>query len=90
PALPLAHPLWLLAAPLALTERQALPWFEGRPLQLLCGPERIESGWWDGEPTLRDYFIAQTLSGALVWVYRDRLPPATAPSAAWFLHGRYG
>ena len=49
---------------------------EGEPLQLLCGPERIESGWWDAGLVERDYFIAQAADGALVWVYRTRLPPA--------------
>jgi protein ImuB len=98
-ALPLHRPTWLLPEPLPLSERDALPWLEGRPLQLLSGPERIEAGWWDGEPTLRDYFIAQAADGALVWVYRARLPQAgSAGSGAaglggdspWFLQGRFG
>jgi hypothetical protein len=40
----------------------------------LCGPERIETGWWDGDPVARDYFIAVDAEGALLWVFRQRLP----------------
>ncbi|MES2564582.1 MAG: DNA polymerase Y family protein, partial [Pseudomonadota bacterium] len=42
-----SRPLWLLARPRALTETAEAPYYEGR-LRLLAGPERIESGWWDG------------------------------------------
>jgi protein ImuB len=79
------------------------PWLDGRPLRLLSGPERIESGWWDGEAVARDYFIAGDEEGALLWVYRQRLQataaaegisqgsPGTAqPPAHWFLHGWFG
>ena len=62
----------------------------GQPLRLLSGPERIESGWWDAALAERDYFIAQLPGGALVWVYRARLPLAASPASGWFLHGRFG
>ncbi len=88
-ALPLHRPAWLLPDPLPLAEREALPLLEGRPLQLVSGPERIEAGWWDGAPALRDYFIAQASDGSLVWVYRARLPGAPGDSP-WFLQGRFG
>ena len=90
--LPMSRPVWLLPDPLPLAERRSLPLLEGRPLQLLCGPERIETGWWDGAVAARDYFIAQAADGALVWLYRARLPvaEATSPQAGWFLQGRYG
>jgi protein ImuB len=87
--LPLHRPLWLLPAPQPLAERDALPLLAGRPLLLLSGPERIESGWWDGDLVARDYFIAQDEAGALVWIYRGRLL-APAPGATWFLQGRFG
>lgn len=87
--LPLHRPAWLLAEPLALAERGMLPLLEGRPLQLLNGPERIETGWWEGPPVARDYFIAEAADGALVWVYRGRLAGA-ADGSTWFLHGRFG
>jgi len=62
---------------------------DGQPLQLLSGPERIESGWWDAALAERDYFIAQLPGGALVWVYRARLPVPGA-TQGWFLQGRFG
>ena len=84
----LTRPIWLLAVPQPLRETSARPLLDGRPLQLLAGPERIEAGWWDGTPAARDYFVAQADDGALVWVYRTRLPPA-AGDAGWYLHGRF-
>ncbi len=85
------RPLWLLNEPQRLPERQSRPWLDGQPLQLLCGPERIEAGWWDAPLAGRDYFIAQTPDGALVWLYRARLPLSVAEDAqGWFVHGRFG
>lgn len=86
-ALPINRPAWLLPAPEPLHERQFRPLLDGRPLQLLCGPERIESGWWDGELAQRDYFIAQAEDGALVWIYRDRLPAGEGDASGWYLQG---
>ena len=85
---PLHRPAWLLPEPLPLLERDALPLLEGRPLQLLSGPERIETGWWDDAPVARDYFIAQAADGSLVWVWRHRLPAAPG-EPSWFLHGLF-
>ena len=50
------------------------------------GPERIESGWWDGRGVARDYYIARrTLRarshGAKLWVFQER------QSKRWYLHG---
>jgi protein ImuB len=87
-ALPLHRPAWLLPEPLPLAERDALPLLEGRPLQLVSGPERIETGWWDGATATRDYFIAQAEDGSLVWIYRGRLP-GRAGDINWFLQGRF-
>ena len=84
----LTRPAWLLPEPQALPERQHQPLLDGRALQLLAGPERIEAGWWEGTPALRDYFIAQAHDGALVWIYRLRLPREDEPGG-WFLHGRF-
>lgn len=88
--LPLAHPVWLLPDPLPLAESDALPLLDGVPLQLLSGPERIETGWWDGGLAVRDYFIASTRDGSLVWVYRSRAQQASAEQMIWFLQGRFG
>ncbi len=80
-----ARPFWLLEQPLPLAVREHRP-FYGSPLRLLVGPERIESGWWDGTLALRDYFVAQGEEGACYWIYRER----DASSARWFLHGLFG
>jgi len=87
------QPLWLLPAPQPLAERGQQPLLAGQPLQLLAGPDRLETGWWDSAGlAVRDYFIAQAATGALVWVYRHRLPPDDAGAAAgpgWFLQGLF-
>ncbi len=80
-----SRPCWLLEQPLPLAVRGHRP-FYGSPLRLLAGPERIETGWWDGALALRDYFVAQGEEGACYWVYRER----DAGSARWFLHGLFG
>src|SRR5208283_2447017 len=51
------------------------------PGELLAGPERIESGWWDGADAARDYYVARTPQGARLWVFRD------LRAGAWYLHG---
>jgi protein ImuB len=84
-ALPLAfgeRPLWLLHRPKPLEEIGERPHHEG-PLELLAGPERIESGWWDGGDVTRDYFIARMQNRALVWIYRER------GGGGWYLHGLF-
>ena len=82
--------MWLCPEPQPLHERGARPLLDGRPLQLLAGPERIEAGWWDGALEARDYFIAAAEDDALVWIYRARLPLASGPAGdGWFLHGRF-
>jgi protein ImuB len=87
---PARRPVWLLPNPEPLPERQSRPWLDGQPLQLLSGPERIEAGWWDAGLAERDYFIAQAPDGALVWIYRTRLPLLTGlQSPGWFLQGRF-
>ena len=87
-----ARPVWLQPRPEPLREERFRPLLEGRELRLLCGPERIEAGWWDAELAERDYFIAEAGDGALVWIYRARLPlsSAEAGEGGWFLHGRFG
>ena len=76
-----ARPLWLVEPPRRLKEKRGVPHDDG-PLELLAGPERIESGWWDGGEIARDYFIARAPSAALLWVYRER-----GTAGAWYLHG---
>jgi protein ImuB len=91
PRRPTPRPVWLLAQPEPLPERQSRPLLGGEPLQLLSGPERIEAGWWDTALAERDYFIAQAADGALVWIYRARLPLSVAEGEqGWFMQGRFG
>jgi protein ImuB len=129
------RPVWLLDAPLALSEpdmqechqcegRKPEPTPAGRPqgegqdgpsqcgsrkpeptpagapegrgprmgarqsgLLLEQGPERIESGWWDGRGVARDYYVARQVHGARqphgakLWVFQER------QSKRWYLHG---
>ena len=77
------RPLWLVNPPEALREAHGRPQ-RGGPLTLLIGPERIESGWWDGCDARRDYFIAVDSAGRWLWLFRDPRPPG-----GWFLHGMF-
>lgn len=74
PAPAQARPLWLLPLPQRLETRNSLPCWHG-PLELLSGPERIESGWWDEAEAMRDYFVAKAPDNALVWIFRELTPP---------------
>lgn len=75
------RPLWLLPQPVLLKLVERRPWLDG-PLVFVQGPERIESGWWDGADVARDYFIAHDATGRAVWIYRER-----SATPRWFLHG---
>ncbi|MGE5169658.1 MAG: Y-family DNA polymerase [Rudaea sp.] len=76
------RPVWLLdeAHPLGAA-------FEEKPWVLRDGPERIESGWWDGRDCRRDYFVAENPQGELVWIYRDHR--YGTDDGDWFLHGLF-
>ncbi|MDF3936190.1 Y-family DNA polymerase [Pseudomonas citronellolis] len=67
------RPGWLLAQPQALREG---------PLRILAGPERIESGWWDGGDLRRDYYHVETRAGQQAWIYRE-----VGGEGQWLLHG---
>jgi protein ImuB len=68
------RPIWLLQEPLPLLEPE-----------ILEGPERIESGWWDGNGVARDYYVARDglgqAHGVRLWVFQER------QSKRWFVHG---
>ena len=66
----LPRPVWLLNEPLSLPKPE-----------LLQGPERIESGWWDGKGVARDYYIARHSDGVRLWVFQER------QSKRWYVHG---
>lgn len=66
------RPLWLLPEP--------------RPLQvatsrIASGPERIETGWWEGADVQRDYYVVHMSNGPDLWVFRD------LSNSNWYLHG---
>jgi protein ImuB len=79
------RPVWLLDPPLPLPEPD-LPHGHPGGLVLKQGPERIESGWWDGKGVARDYYVARCTrpaQGAKLWVFQER------QSKRWFLHGLF-
>ncbi|MCQ4313348.1 DNA polymerase Y family protein [Pseudomonas stutzeri] len=55
------RPGWLLAESKPLHEAS---------LRILAGPERIESGWWDGGDVRRDYYLVETRAGQRGWAFR--------------------
>jgi protein ImuB len=72
-----SRPIWLANTACAI---ECAPQESG--YRLLRGPERIESGWWDGALVQRDYFIAAHSSGGHAWLYRT-------PAGNWFVHGYF-
>jgi protein ImuB len=85
PSVP-GRPLWLLATPEPLSQQRGRPRRQGE-LEILQGPERIESGWWDGEDVVRDYYVARDSKGSLLWVYCEC---SDEGRRRWFLHGVFG
>ncbi|WP_226470485.1 Y-family DNA polymerase [Luteimonas panaciterrae] len=67
------RPLWLLPHPIPLRDP--------RP-RILSGPERLESGWWDGADARRDYYVLETSQGQQAWAFA---PPGE--QTGWMLHG---
>ncbi|MDD2767260.1 MAG: DNA polymerase Y family protein [Methylococcus sp.] len=70
------RPLWLLPQPKP---------FSKLGIRILPECERIETGWWDGEPVRRDYHVAVDAAGPRLWVYRD-----SGTAGPWYLHGLFG
>lgn len=64
------RPSFLLPSPQRLHEKVSIAY----------GPERIETGWWDPKPIIRDYFIARNQLGQWYWVFKT-------PQGDWYLHG---
>lgn len=87
------YPSWLLAMPLRLTTHHGQPQYEGGPLTLVAGPQRLEAGWLDGPAhcALRDYYVARSAVAGLVWVYCERLgaQPKAQTQTGWYLHGLF-
>ncbi|MDA8390368.1 MAG: DNA polymerase Y family protein [Gammaproteobacteria bacterium] len=75
------HPLWLVDPPESLAMADGQPRWQGEPLEWLEGPERIESGWWDGAVP-REYFVVRATPGQRLWIFRTR-------ENQWFLQGYF-
>ncbi len=80
----LQRPLWMLPEPARLHVDEGYPLHQGR-LQILDGPERLETGWWDEDGIARDYYTAINPRGMRLWVFRNR-----SRNADWYLHGFFG
>ena len=79
----LAEPREVLVETVRRRDHQApVRYRDGQWKQLLtaAGPDRISGGRWE-EPYAREYFRVVTVTGTLVWLYRD------AREDRWFLHG---
>ena len=70
------RPLWLLSAPRAVRTRRSV---QLRPTEI------IESGWWDGTPVHREYGLAHSAQGSVVWAFRE-----AAHAEPIFVHGLFG
>ena len=51
------------------------------PIARATGPERIETGFWDGAEVRRDYWVVAGPDGRAWWIYRD------LDRGEWYLHG---
>ena len=69
------RPGWLLSNPLPLSETS---------VRILAGPERIESGWWDGADIRRDYYVIETAQGQRGWAFRTLGAPSALMLHGWF------
>jgi protein ImuB len=76
-----ARPTWLLNRPQRLVTQNDSPSYQGA-LTLIAGPERIESGWWDGAEVRRDYYMACNARGEAFWIFREH-----RGEQGWYLHG---
>lgn len=76
------RPTWLLPQPEPLKIRdKGLFW--KAPLEILGGPERLESPPENGQVFLRDYYIAQEKTGRICWIFRE------LETDRWFAHGLF-
>ncbi len=92
---PLRRPLRLLATPEAIEVIELAP--NGSPSRIRMagrvhivartwGPERIETGWWDGPQIRRDYYRIELEAGPWWWVFHEVGRPLPT---SWKLHGHF-
>ena len=90
------QPTWLLDRPLRLALKAERPLYQG-PLLQVCGPQRVEAGWWDRVAVAcrdtslvrRDYYVMFNEHAGLLWVYRE-CDAGSGPDSPWYLHGIFG
>lgn len=70
PPIEVERPLWLLES----RKLSHLP-------KIMCKPERIQGGWWQGKDVSRDYYIADSQDGSRLWLYKD------LTTGHWYLQG---
>src|SRR6185437_852583 len=70
---PHPRPTWLLERPMPV---------RGTAPRILAGPERLETGWWDGGEVCRDYYMVETAQGQRAWAFC-----APGEQVGWMLHG---
>jgi protein ImuB len=70
---PHPRPTWLLDRPIPL---------RGPPPRVLAGPERLETGWWDGAEACRDYYVVETSLGQHAWAFCQ-----PGEQSGWMLQG---
>ena len=68
------RPLWFFDPPRRI-DRQSF--------EILNGPERLQTGWWEAAGRARDYYVIRCGNGARGWAF-------VQPDGKWFLHGYFG
>lgn len=81
------RPTFLLTTPRKLLSHEGRPTCHGT-VDIISGPERIETGWWDGQPASRDYFVGRNRHGETMWLYRNHQVNQAA-GADWYLQGYF-
>jgi protein ImuB len=76
------RPTWLLPKPEPLRERKGVLLWQ-KPLEILRGPERLESPPHCGPVRRRDYFVAREATGRICWIFRE------LDTGQWFVHGLF-
>lgn len=78
----------LLRQPVTIlpTDSQHRPLWGGA-LKLLTPRERIEAGWWEGEDSSRDYYVARNAAGEQAWLCR--VLPRGGAGGYWCLQGTF-
>lgn len=75
-------PLWLLSEPAAICQHSQGLYYRQTALQLIQGPQRIDTHWWRCRQQ-RDYYLARDSKGRRLWIYRD------LQTQRWFVHGLF-